>query len=141
MNYNFTGYKVWFLTDHIINTIDQQLRDLYNTNLLNKIQPLSISITYINEDYYELNYIIDNPDDAMFEDSVKLDITYIQVKKILTAAYYEKFKTNSIIITDEIEDPYIPNKVKYNFKNLKEWNFGTVEKHFTRLGMLDILNN
>ena len=82
-----------------------------------------------------MTYDIYLPDfDEEFEATIV--ITFREMKDILTKAQYESFKLTHIVITDNVEVPYIP---KQRDINIDDFQYTFVKRYFSRWGILDSL--
>ena len=85
-------------------------------------------------------YIYDVTNDVEYESNV--NVTINMMKDILTKAIYDNFTSKELEITDNEDTKYIPETrdiEHFNNINIINFNIINIKKHFTRLGMLDIL--
>ena len=117
-------FKLTFLNKEMLNKLTFQ----------NKI-PILIYIEPINDDY-KITYQID---DETYDNEVNITMMIDRntVLNILTGALYENDKNNNLIVCDDYEDEYLPEKKVIDFTR---WDKYAIEKYYTRLGMLEILN-
>ncbi len=119
--------------------IDYKLPFL-NKEMLNKLTyenriPILVYIELINDDYKITYQTDDETYDNEFEITMIIDRN--TVLNILTGALYENDKNNNLIIFDDYQDEYLPEKKVIDFTR---WDKYTIEKYYTRLGMLEVLN-
>lgn len=119
-------YKLPFLINYI-----PELNSTYG-NLIAMI----VNIKPINNKY-QLSYDFDNKDYSD-EHNIEIILSKQTIINILQEALYYNYKNpKTIFITDEYEDLYLPETQKFDYNR---WDKYVIEKHFRRLGMLDILN-
>ena len=110
---------------------------------LPKLGAISLQIVFIpiDNDRYDMTYYIyDVTNDVEYESNV--NVTINMMKDILTKAIYDNFTSKELEITDNEDTKYIPETrdiEHFNNINIINFNIINIKKHFTRLGMLDIL--